>query len=57
MGIILRNSKNMFCKEQKIVTDEYLKRHDNTKWGTVNPDNRTIVIDDKERKRYKVVYN
>ena len=57
MGIILRNTKNMFCIEQKIVSEEFLKRHDSMKWGTIDPKNRKVLVDDKERKRYKAVYN
>ena len=46
----------MFSKEQKIVSDEYLERHDKMKWGAVDPENKTVVVDDKERRRYKAIY-
>ena len=56
MSIILRNTKNMFSKEQKVVTEEFLDRWDMIRWGS--PDHKNVVSrkSDEKRKNYKVVY-
>ena len=56
MSIILRNTKNVFTKEQKIVTDEFLENHDKMKWKDLNPESRLSKTEDKYRRSYKAVY-
>jgi len=56
MSIILRNTKNVFTKEQKIVTDEFLENHDKMKWKDLNPESRLSKTEDEYRKNYKAVY-
>jgi len=56
MSIILRNTQNKFCKEQKIVTDDFLDNYDKIKWGTIEPERRVSVVEDDKRKNYKSKY-
>ena len=56
MSIILRNTKNMFSKDQKVVGDKFLKRWDKIKWEMPVPDNRISISIDDNRKNYKAVY-
>jgi len=57
MSIILRNTQNKFCKHQKTTTDDFLENHDKIKWGTIEPKNRTVIVEDEKRRNYKSKYN
>lgn len=56
MSIILRNTKNMFSKEQKVVSDKFLERWDDVKWEPFIPENRISITEDEGRRNYKAVY-
>jgi len=56
MSIILRNTKNMFSKEQKVVTGEFLERWDNIEWEMPIPESRISLSIDDHRRNYKAVY-
>jgi len=56
MSIILRNTKNMFSKEQKVVTDGFLERWDDIRWEMPVSKNRKSSTEDDYRVNYKAVY-
>jgi len=56
MSIILRDTKNMFTKEQKITTDEFLENHDKVEWKDLNPASRLSKTEDEYRRNYRAVY-
>jgi|GEM_PF-2115376 len=56
MSIILRNTKNMFSKDQKVVGDKFLERWDDIEWEMSTPKNRKSSTEDDYRVNYKAVY-
>ena len=56
MSIILRNTKNMFSKEQKVVTDGFLERWDDIRWEMPPPESRESTSVDDFRRNYRAVY-
>ena len=56
MSIVLRNTKNMFSKEQIVVTDEFLERWDAIKWEMPDSPSRESSSEDYYRRNYKAVY-
>jgi len=56
MSIILRNTKNMFSKDQKVVGDKFLERWSEINWDMPVSKNRKSATEDDYRVNYKAVY-